>query len=78
MDFSQSDEHRLLADAVRAFVERELWPHEAEVERLGEVPIAIRRSVAEKARAAGFFALNMPAALGGGGLDHLSLAIADR
>jgi len=78
VDFSQSDEHRLLADAVRAFVERELWPHEAEVERLGEVPIAIRRSVAEKARAAGFFALNMPAALGGGGLDHLSLAIADR
>ena len=37
MDFTPSDEQRMLVDTVRAFVEKELTPHEAEVERTNQV-----------------------------------------
>ena len=40
MDFALSDEQRQIVDTTRAFVEKELFPHEAEVERTG----ALRRS----------------------------------
>ena len=38
MDLTLSEEQRLVVDTVRAFVEKELYPHEDEVERLDEVP----------------------------------------
>ena len=38
MDLTLSEEQRLIVDTVRAFVEKELYPHEDEVERLDEVP----------------------------------------
>ena len=37
MDFAYSDEQRMLVDTVRAFVAKELMPHEAEVERDNQV-----------------------------------------
>ena len=37
MDLTLSEEQRLIVDTVRAFVEKELYPHEDEVERLDEV-----------------------------------------
>ena len=69
MDLSLTDEQRLIAATVREFVERELYPHEDEVERLDEVPGEIARAIRKKAIAAGLYAPNMPADLGGGGLD---------
>ncbi len=78
MDFEPDTEQRLLTDALTSFVERELYPHEAEVERLGHVPAEIAGEVRGKARAAGFYALNMPEDVGGGGLDYVTLAFADR
>ena len=60
MDFTASEEQRLISDALVAFVERELYPHEAEVERLGTVPDEIARHIVDRAVAAGFYALNMP------------------
>ena len=78
MDFTASEEQRLISDALGAFVERELYPHEAEVERLGAVPDEIARYIVDRALAAGFYALNMPEELGGGGLDNLTLAYAER
>ena len=78
MDFSASEEQRLIGDALSAFVERELYPHEAEVERLGAVPTEIADDIVAKALAAGFYALNMPEALGGGGLDNVTLAYVER
>ena len=45
MDFTASEEQRLISDALGAFVERELYPHEAEVERLGAVPEALARGL---------------------------------
>jgi acyl-CoA dehydrogenase len=71
-------EQRLIADTVRAFVETELYPHEDEVERLDEVPRELADSIRGKALAAGLYAANMPAELGGGGLDATGVVLAER
>ncbi len=78
MDFTLTDEQQLIVDTVRVFVERELLPHEDEVERLDEVPPDLAGQIREKAIAAGLYAANMPAELGGGGLDAVSLVLAER
>ena len=78
MDFAASEEQRLITDALGAFVERELYPHEAEVERLGALPDGLAEQIRGKALAAGFYALNMPEEFGGGGLDNVTLAYVER
>jgi len=78
VDFTLTEEQRLIADTVRNFVEKELYPHEEEVERLDEVPLALADQIRKKAIAAGLYAANMPAELGGGGLDAVSLVLAER
>ena len=78
MDFALSDEHRAIVETVRSFVRRELVPHEDLVERLDEVPVELAREIRGKAIAAGLYAANFPADLGGGGLDALSLTLAER
>ncbi len=65
MDLTLSEEQRLSVDTVRAFVEKELYPHEDEVERLDEVPPELPGQIRAKAIAAGLYAANMPAELGG-------------
>ena len=37
MDFSLSEEQQLIIKTTRAFVENELYPHEAEIERTGHL-----------------------------------------
>src|SRR5262249_61165004 len=71
-------EQRLIVDTVRAFVETELYPHEDEVERLDEVPRELADSIRRKAVAAGLYAANMPAELGGGGLDATGGGLVER
>jgi len=78
MDFSLSDEQRMLVETVRAFVEKELAPHESEVEKTNQVPPALIATIHAKAKAAGLYAANMPEELGGGGLDAVSLALMER
>jgi acyl-CoA dehydrogenase len=78
MDLSLTDEQRLIAATMRDFVERELYPHEDEVERLDGVPGDVARAIRKKAIAAGLYAPNMPAELGGGGLDAVSLGLVER
>lgn len=72
MHFGLTEEQTMIADATRAFVEKELYPHEALVERTGHLPMEIIKDVQAKAMAAGLYAANMPAELGGAGLDTLS------
>lgn len=72
MHFGLTEEQTMIADATRAFVEKELYPHEALVERTGHLPMEIIKDVQAKAMAAGLYAANMPADLGGAGLDTLS------
>jgi len=78
MDFAPSDEQEMIVDTVNAFVERELVPHEDEVERRGDVPPELVGQIRDRALAAGIYAANMPAELGGGGLDNATMAMVDR
>jgi acyl-CoA dehydrogenase len=72
MDFGLTEEQEMIVATTRAFVETELYPHEAEVERTGVLREELRQEIAQKARAAGLYAANMPAELGGAGLDTLT------
>ncbi len=77
-DFAHTDEQRMLIDTVRQFMSAEIFPHEREVERLGEVPAELGRQIQQRAQALGLYAANMPAEIGGGGLDYLSVTLMDR
>jgi acyl-CoA dehydrogenase len=72
MDFGLNEEQQMIVDATRAFVEKELYPHEAAVERSGVLPVELIREIQKKAISAGLYAANMPAEVGGAGLDTLS------
>ena len=78
MDFELDDEQRAIVDTVRRFVAHELYPHEDEVERLGDVPAELVEAIRAKAVDAGLYAANMPAELGGGGLDAVGMTLAER
>jgi acyl-CoA dehydrogenase len=78
MDFGLTTEQQLLIESVRAFVEAELKPYEDEVERTDSVRPELIQQIKERALEAGFYAANMPLELGGGGLDHVSLALMER
>ena len=78
MNLELTDEQRLIVGTVRAFVEQELYPHEDEVERLDDVPPELADSIRRKALASGLYAANMPAELGGGGLDATGVVLVER
>ena len=78
MQFELNTEQKMIVDTVRAFVENELYPHEDEVERLDAVPPALAKSIQAKAIEVGLYAANMPAELGGGGLDNFSITLMER
>ena len=78
MDFGLDDEQRAIVDTVRTFVTRELYPHEDEVERLGDVPPELVEKIRAKALKAGLYAPNMPEDLGGGGLDAVGMTLVER
>ncbi len=78
MDFELDAEQRAIVDTVRAFVTRELYPHEAEVDRLDDVPKELVDEIRAKALKAGLYAANMPDDLGGGGLDSVGMVLVER
>lgn len=78
MDFSLDIEQKAVVDTVRRFVDRELVPYEDEVERLDDVPEELAEQIKTKAIEAGLYAANMPEDIGGGGLDPISLTLAER
>jgi acyl-CoA dehydrogenase len=78
MNFGLTREQEMVVETVRGFVERELYPLEAEVERSGEVPLELGREIQRKVKALGFYAPNIPEEFGGGGLDHTTFALLER
>jgi alkylation response protein AidB-like acyl-CoA dehydrogenase len=72
MHFGLSEEQQMIVDTTRAFVENELFPHEAEVERTGVLRRELLKEISQKAVAAGLYAANMPEEVGGAGLDTLT------
>lgn len=78
MSFGLSAEQHAVVSTVRQFVEHELYPYEDEVERLDDVPDELAEQIRAKALRSGLYAANMPEELGGGGLDGVSLTLAER
>ena len=78
MDFGLSEEQQMVVDTVRGFCEKELYPREAEVERLGACPRELGEEIKRKVQEIGFYAPNIPEVHGGGGLDHLTFALLER
>ena len=72
MHFGLTEEQQMIVDTTRAFVENELYPHEAEVERTGHLRMELVKEIQAKAIETGLYAANMPADVGGAGLDTLT------
>ncbi|HEV7253296.1 MAG TPA: acyl-CoA dehydrogenase family protein [Mesorhizobium sp.] len=78
MNFGLTDEQNLIVETTRSFVENELYPHEAEVERTGHLRRELIDEIKEKAISAGLYAANMPAEVGGAGLDTVTWLLYER
>ena len=78
MHFDLDDEQQAMVDTTRRFVNDQLCPFEDQVERLDGVPPALADEIRAKAIRAGLYAPNMPAELGGGGLDAVSMTLVER
>ena len=78
MDFGLTTEQQMVVDTVRGFVEKELYPHEEEVECTGVVLPELGEAIKRKVLDLGFYAPNLPVEVGGGGLDNLTFALLER
>lgn len=78
MDLELTHEQRMLLDTVQAFMDKELFPYEEEVDEKGHVPPELGRQIEERAKELGLFASNLPESVGGGGLDYTSTALIER
>ena len=73
-----TDDQQMIADTVRKFVETEIYPYEADVERTGTVPPDLAQDIKRKTLELGFYACNFPEEVGGAGLNHLEFALVER
>src|SRR6185295_7308433 len=71
IDFTLTDENRLVQQSARAFVEAEILPHIREWDSKGEV----HREVFARMGELGFLGAPIPEAYGGSGMDYISFAI---
>ncbi len=78
MHFGLTEEQDMIATTVRTFVEKEIYPHEAEIERTGHVPAELGQEIKQKCIDLGFYACNFPEEVGGGGLSHLDVTLVER
>ncbi|MGA3157694.1 MAG: acyl-CoA dehydrogenase family protein [Steroidobacteraceae bacterium] len=78
MDFSLTDEQRLIIKTTRDFVRNELVPHEQEVERTGVLSKELHHELRAKAIEAGLYAANMPVEVGGAGLDTVTWVLYEK
>ena len=68
----------MIIDSLSAFLEQEIYPHEAAVDRAGIVPVELADQIKKKSIELGFFAANLPQSVGGGGLDYTTLGLIER
>ncbi len=78
MHFGLSEEQEMIVSTVRSFVENEIYPHEAEVERTGHVPHELGQEIKQKCIDLGFYACNFPEEVGGAGLSHTDFTLVER
>ncbi|HEX5461959.1 MAG TPA: acyl-CoA dehydrogenase family protein [Steroidobacteraceae bacterium] len=78
MQFSLTEEQQLIIKTTRDFVQRELLPYEQEVEETGQVRAELLQELKAKAIHAGLYAANMPADVGGAGLDPVTWVLYEK
>ncbi|WP_412553062.1 acyl-CoA dehydrogenase family protein [Shimia sp. MIT1388] len=78
MQFDLTEEQEMIVSTVRSFVENEIYPHEDEVERTGEIPEGLGEQIKQKVIDLGFYACNFPEEVGGAGLNHLEFTLVER
>ena len=78
MDFDLTEEQQMIVKTTRDFVVNELYPHEAEIEETGVLRHDLRDAIKAKAIEAGLYAANMPAEVGGAGLDTLTWVLYEK
>jgi alkylation response protein AidB-like acyl-CoA dehydrogenase len=78
MHFELDAEQRAVVETTRAFVRRELVPHEDTVERDARLDPHLLQQLKDRAISAGLYAANMPEEVGGGGLDTLTWMLMER
>jgi acyl-CoA dehydrogenase len=77
MDFTLTEEQRLLVETIREFVRRELKPLEEGVETNGYLADEVASEIQEKSQGLGLYAVNIPRECGGGGLSVLEWMMAE-
>jgi acyl-CoA dehydrogenase len=75
VDFSFPHEVMLLRDNVRRFVKAELMPLESEYKDQPDIPDEDRERLQKKAQDLGFWAMDLPESVGGGGLGHVAMCV---
>ncbi|HEY8451191.1 MAG: acyl-CoA dehydrogenase family protein [Micromonosporaceae bacterium] len=75
MDFEIPEELKEFIDGVRRFREREMMPLEREFLLNGDWDLQTRLALEEKARKAGFWALDVPVEDGGQGMDEFAMCL---
>ncbi|MDE0355774.1 MAG: acyl-CoA/acyl-ACP dehydrogenase, partial [Deltaproteobacteria bacterium] len=76
MDFELPEEVKIIKNTMRDFVDRELIPLEREFRPEGEeMPEELYKPLQEKAKALGFWMLDIPEEYGGAGLDLLTRCV---
>jgi acyl-CoA dehydrogenase len=78
VDFALTEEQQMIIATTRKFVREELVPHEREVEDTGVLRADLQRELKARAIAAGLYAANMPAEVGGTGLDAVSWVLYEK
>jgi butyryl-CoA dehydrogenase len=71
MDFELSQDHKVLQDSVRDFVEKEIKPLAIQIDEKHNIP----DELVQKMSAMGLLGSYLPEAYGGAGMDILSYAI---
>jgi acyl-CoA dehydrogenase len=75
MDLAIPEELQMVQRSVKRFVDRELRPHEREVEETDRIAPELDRALRKRAVELGFYGHNLPESVGGGGLSTLGQAL---
>ncbi|MDG2475125.1 MAG: acyl-CoA/acyl-ACP dehydrogenase [Paracoccaceae bacterium] len=75
---NHTHENQLLLKTVKSFMEKEIYPHEAGVDKDGYVSDELGRHIEKKSIEIGLYAANLPEKVGGGGLDYHGMALLER
>jgi acyl-CoA dehydrogenase len=78
MNFALTEEQEMIVRVTREFVTNELVPHEKEIEETGSLRPELQSELKQKAIDAGLYAANMPAEVGGAGLDPVAWVLYEK